>query len=223
MFFATKKGYGKLPSSSNEDLMPEKTARHHGPPARHLLVVFSAALALFAALGLGYTAGTRQGRSSSRPARVLQESKLHCGSTVDEALSRGCTFDRLTLMWLPRECDRASDAEYRDFHNNTFEYWLDAEGPHRPVADFERETTDEGFWGPQRQHLAHCAFMYTRLAKAVGGDDIYDRKVWSQDHAHHCAKVLLKWALEAPGVSASVEWAHVSFGSCWQREEPGSG
>ncbi|KAB2571864.1 hypothetical protein DBV05_g9500 [Lasiodiplodia theobromae] len=234
MLFATKQGYGKLPTTSDEDLASDKPSRSYIPARRHLLAVFSITLALFAALGLGYTAGIHQGAahhhhqptpSTNAPPRVLEEEKLHCGNSVDEALARNCTFDRLTLMWLPRACDRSSDDAYRSFHNDTFEYWRgDAahDSANRdPVTDFSRETADVGFWGPQRQHLAHCAFMYTRVARAVGGDDVYDRKVWSEDHAKHCAKVLLKWALEAPGVEESVEWAHVSFGSCWQRRVPG--
>jgi hypothetical protein len=152
--------------------------------------------------------GSIQGISEKQP--------LHCGNSVEEAIALGCTFDPMMLMWLHPECDRTGTDEYLEFLNGTLTYWVDREG-RIPVQDLSRQVNDEGFWGEQRQHLAHCAFVYIRLIHAATGDGIYDRKTWSLHHATHCAKVLLEWAMRAPDILEAKQWAHVSFGTCWQK------
>jgi hypothetical protein len=163
-----------------------------------------------------FPAASSTAQTAMSKVRVSEDKPLHCGNSVEEAIALGCDFDPLMLMWLRPECTRTGTAEYLDFLNGTLSYWVDKEGQ-IPVADLSRQINDEGFWGEQRQHIAHCAFVYVRLVEAASSDNIYDRKTWSEVHAKHCAHVLLKWAMRAPDVLEAKQWAHVSFGTCWQK------
>lgn len=146
-----------------------------------------------------------------------ENTPLHCGKSVDEAISLGCTFDPMTLQWLRPECTRTGNQDYLDFLSGNLTYWVDHEGK-IPVPDLSRQVNEDGFWGQQRQHVAHCAFMYVRLIEAATTDGVYDRKTWSSHHANHCAHVLLKWAMRAPDMEEAKQWARVSFGTCWQKK-----
>lgn len=103
--------------------------------------------------------------------RISEDEPLHCGNSVEEAIALGCTFDPMMLMWLRPECSRTGTDEYMEFLNGTLNYWVDHEG-RIPVADLSRQVNDDGFWGEQKQHLAHCAFVYVRLVEAATTDNI---------------------------------------------------
>lgn len=148
------------------------------------------------------------------------DNELHCGNSVEEAKSLGCTFDQLTMLWLPKECERTGNSEFIEFlqSNSSWGYWTD-EDRNETITDVSLYTDVDGFWTNQREHVAHCAFQFLRVYDAAKGRRIFDYKTWSEKHAHHCVMVLLNRAMSAPGIDEDMQWARVKFGTCSQRPE----
>lgn len=219
--FSGRKRYSQLPAS--DILEDEKSPR---AASSHWSKVLIASLLLSATIGttvlLTLAAVSHPGKLQPchlQPnQRVDPEHKLDCGSSVEEAIGRGCTFDHLTLLWLPQECVRTGNDEFRQYNdeNGAWHYWTDKQGTNT-ITDLPHALDKEGFWTTQREHTAHCAFVFMRLVDAANGDGIFDQKTWSYEHGEHCARLLLERAMKAPGLDEDMQWARVTFGSCHQR------
>lgn len=228
-----EKSYSKLPllsrslsdNQENNELQPKPVHSRMKPWWMLLVWIASASLLVMSTVFITLATVSnedhhhhqyKQQTSGIQSQRITKDQPLHCGKSVDEAIRLGCTFDPMSLQWLRPECRRTGNDEYLEFLGGNLTYWVDRNGS-TPVHDLSRQVNDDGFWGQQRQHVAHCAFVYVRLIEAATTDGIYDRKTWSPHHAKHCASVLLNWAMRAPDMTDAKQWAHVSFGTCWQR------
>jgi hypothetical protein len=122
--------------------------------------------------------------------------RLSCGNSTTEALAIGCTFDPLSVTWLPQRCQRHGTeafAEYPDTHNTTWKYWYDKEGKNQ-IPDQQSLAALGGngiYWTTQREHLTHCVYMLLRVHHAMETGDRIDRLGRSYDHSKHCLMMLL--------------------------------
>jgi hypothetical protein len=135
------------------------------------------------------------------------------GRTSRQAIAHGCTFDQLSMLWMPPEVSRIGTAEFLNLGGPTgWQYWADMAGQH-PISNISMHTTVH--WTTQREHLAHCAFHFLRVSDALRGRGTYDVKVFNQEHNKHCAMMLLNASMQAPAgeIDSRSTSSFVGFGS----------
>jgi hypothetical protein len=88
----------------------------------------------------------------------------NCGNSTQEAIARGCIFDRLTLRWLPKSCPRDMEDEFLAHAGPWgWTYWGD-QGKSQILNQQELSYLgEEGrYWTTPEEHHAHCAFIIFR-------------------------------------------------------------
>lgn len=121
-----------------------------------------------------------------------------CGGSVEEARSRGCTFDPLSDLWLPPKCSRRYQDEYIDFnHGRPWRYWADPEGQHE-IFNRSLYVNDVPYFSKTDDHLVHCALNLFRLADSLTTGALVGHDGPLGAHVQHCATSLLNFALAAP-------------------------
>ncbi|KAI3546925.1 hypothetical protein CABS01_01157 [Colletotrichum abscissum] len=156
--------------------------------------------------------------------RLLQSTvpkqKLSCGSSVAEAQQAGCAFDALAKAWLPTACPRYGLAEFEAAagatHNQSrWRYWRDQAGEEElSMEDLASLGRSEKWWGTEREHLTHCAWMLVRKARAFADGGRVDKLTADFDHSKHCIMLLLWRALQAEGIDEMDTSGNVVFGGC---------
>ncbi|MCJ1261262.1 hypothetical protein MMC22_001126 [Lobaria immixta] len=140
--------------------------------------------------------------------------KQSCGATVTEALERNCTFDPLTVQWLPQACLRAGADEFSEQEH--WRYWTDQDGKHE-IADLSRHAgpgDEHWYWTTGREHLTHCVYMLLRVAKVGQGGGRMDGMSGNYNHSVHCAMNLLEAARSWDLFNVIQTQGQVRFGSC---------
>ncbi|KAJ5798677.1 uncharacterized protein N7503_006182 [Penicillium pulvis] len=145
----------------------------------------------------------------------------HCGNSTDIAKSRGCQFDLLNYVWLPEPCiEQETVNEFRIWLNSPerqfgrWPFFSDREGQER-IADEQAlsERVHVDTRAPQEEHLAHCIFLWRRLARIAVMKVELDIGI---GHIHHCTEGLLD-ILQGPN-PVDAERPHtvfqVGFGGC---------
>jgi len=142
------------------------------------------------------TVVARIGSQRYQPSREPSASPAntsYCGNSTQEALSLGCTFDQLTWSWFPPSCPHYANDEYLAAENWTF--FLDNQ--HRfalPKTDprwIEALDNKIELWGEQREHTAHCVFLFLALAQIVKEKGPHASYYRNYAHMEHCAGLIL--------------------------------
>lgn len=146
----------------------------------------------------------------------LKSRKYTCGNSTEEAKQRGCTFDVLSMNWLPEQCPRDETPEFIDYAaNETWVYYRDRHAKH-PIdgADELSELGDKFWWSTQREHLVHCAFMILRLHKVLERGGKIDHLTGSFSHTKHCVMMLLDASKSDPENDRVNTPGNIALGSC---------
>ncbi|KAL5411101.1 hypothetical protein PMIN06_004606 [Paraphaeosphaeria minitans] len=185
--------YDKVAES---DSIPE-SKDHHGPRSKTTLALYLAAAAL-----LGFLTSSVLSYISHLP-----PTKLHCGSSYDEAQALGCKFDLLSSGWIPHQCfDESSETEYREWILNTnnsrrgpFPYFKDKELT-QPIDGIDALSRYESLiYTTMEEHLAHCTQLMRRTHRAaVSGSRMAGLNVDKDEvgavvdssHIAHCVKMI---------------------------------
>jgi hypothetical protein len=182
-----QQSYEKVAQSLEDEFWP----RAKSPTQSHNLLSL---LLATTCLVLAITALTRVFTSLESSKALKSHTSLTCGTTVAEAKKRGCTFDVLTKYWLPAECPRTGAKEYLEIGGNFYKDYLGRERlTEENIAnlagteDFVRSTL---WYTEERDHLAHCAFMFLRIAQSVHDGSRLDAYSANIDHARHCKRSL---------------------------------
>ncbi|KAK1469606.1 hypothetical protein CMEL01_01373 [Colletotrichum melonis] len=144
---------------------------------------------------------------------------LNTDMDVAEAQQAGCTFDALAKAWLPAVCPRYGLAEFEAAgaaHNQSrWRYWRDQAGEEElSMEDLASLGRSEKWWGTEREHLTHCAWMLVRKARAFADGGRVDKLTADFDHSKHCTMLLLWRALQAEGIDEMDTSGNVVFGGC---------
>ncbi|KAF4624271.1 hypothetical protein G7Y89_g13901 [Cudoniella acicularis] len=124
---------------------------------------------------------------------------LHCGSSVEEAVSRGCKWDLLSKYWLPAECSRVGSEEYV---NNEWNYYTTKEGGETLNDISGRVGSDnDAWWSTEKEHSTHCAYLLVRMGHVLATSSRADNALRNFKHTKHCAMFLLDRALMSPTVN----------------------
>lgn len=136
--------------------------------------------------------------------------RFSCGETFDEAHQRGCTFDALTLTWLPPQCSTYGAKEFLEISkssgNGTWQYW-EEKGGSNELGGFEALSylpTGSSYWTTQEEHLHHCMWMLMRVhdAATTPGKRL-DSRSSSYEHTKHCLDMLVEQASIGAGEKLS--------------------
>jgi hypothetical protein len=132
----------------------------------------------------------------------------HCGTSREEAISRGCTFDQLTATWLPASCSRKWEDE---FLNITGVGYYTEEHGKQPV-DFSELPFNSTYHTNRVHHVAHCLFMFLRLGDR---DSRIDGMTLSSRHQIHCINLILREMEYSPRANIVKDPGHIKPGTCW--------
>ena len=131
--------------------------------------------------------------------RVLERGPItDCGSTNEEAISRGCFMEPMLYGWVPPACYFANlSSQYQPFTDR--DWYSD------PHFASDSKIAPEDIWAGKhvhifvhRYHIEHCLFLWRKLAWAVEAKSEWlDTKTLAVSHADHCAKQLSRqWESE---------------------------
>ena len=130
------------------------------------------------------------------PVRDPQSLSCSCGgSTVAEALSRGCIFTELAIAWLPPHCIDFELAE--EFGRSgpgpegEWEYWADANRT-VPLSNAELAMLGENdglFWTTQDWHITHCTFNWRKQYRQRQTGVTMERRSSGLEHIDHCESI----------------------------------
>ncbi|CAG8976560.1 hypothetical protein HYALB_00010202 [Hymenoscyphus albidus] len=142
----------------------------------------------------------------------------NCGTTLTEAKSLNCTFDPLSVAWLPPDCPRDGTSEFIDFLGNgtKWKYWYDRAGTQEIGSPYELAHIGENgtYWTTQREHVTHCAFMMLRVHRAMEREDGRgDMLVRKYEHSRHCLMYLVTLARGENDERITTS-GNVGFGDC---------
>lgn len=145
---------------------------------------------------------------------VERQVTVDCGSSIAEAQQRGCTYDQLTLRWLPETCSRVGLQEYLDANAPAgWKYWLDNEGT-KLAQNISSYMNGTALYTTEREHLTHCAYQLIRAADGLRSRGAVDTRARDFAHNHHCAMRLLGAAMQSPRLDEITTFVHNAFGTC---------
>jgi hypothetical protein len=141
------------------------------------------------------------------------------GTTTEEAMSRGCIFDELSMMWMPQKCTQSWGDQYKVANNGgPFLYWVDQKGEQLLDDPSLHVGGGSTFWTSTRNHIVHCQYNLYRVADALRSGEYvgHDDDLSLSDHMHHCVMMITEFALRAPAheIDAIDVITEPSFGYC---------
>jgi hypothetical protein len=132
----------------------------------------------------------------------------HCGTSREEAISRGCTFYQLTATWLPASCSRKYEDEF--LNTTGVGYYTEVHG--KEPVDFSELPFNTTYHTNRVHHVAHCLFMFLRLGDR---DSRVDAMTLSPRHQLHCINLILREMEYSPRADIVKDPGHIKPGTCW--------
>lgn len=124
---------------------------------------------------------------------LIKSLTLDCGSTNEEAVSRGCVMEPMLYGWVPPACY---------FSNLSMQYEVFSDREWYSDSDFgaASKVPIEDIWAGKHQHLyvhryhtEHCLFLWRKLAWAIKEKSPWlDTKTLTVSHTDHCSKQLAR-------------------------------
>jgi hypothetical protein len=128
-----------------------------------------------------------------------QRYQYTCGNSSSEAMALGCTFDPLSVNWIPVECSREGTDEWLEFTktrpNMKFPFFRNFEGS----VDIPNEralSLSADFHTTKSWHLGHCIYLLQRLHVGYLTGARVDSDTANIIHTKHCLKMLMKVVME---------------------------
>lgn len=130
---------------------------------------------------------------------VGQAGPTDCGSSVKEALEKGCLFDPVSFSWLAPDC---YDSELVEsflelgswaWHSSKADSSIEANKVH-----FETVALGEHhhLWVTREFHLYHCTFQWRKMHRAILRGKPLDGYIGNYSHTEHCEGVLTNAVLD---------------------------
>lgn len=121
-----------------------------------------------------------------------------CGDSVAEAISLGCSFDSLSMAWLPEHCrDDELTAEFNtmgDGPNGTWIYYADTR--HTEVVDVAAvaamgDNSSARVHMSKDWHMIHCLYYWRKKFRMRDTGKIVEPRSDNEGHINHCIMVIL--------------------------------
>lgn len=121
---------------------------------------------------------------------LFTTAELGCGNSPEQAIAKGCLFDVTSFTWLPGPC---FDPQIpHDFlATSDWRWYRDAGGQEEVAVSLATTGRLDNLFVSMRYHVAHCAFMWSKLHRAMATGGMIDSYVGSLEHTEHCAKMIL--------------------------------
>ncbi len=135
-------------------------------------------------------------------------SPQHCGTSREEAISLGCSFDQLTATWLPASCSRKWEDEF--LNTTGMGYYTEIHGTE--AVDFSKLEFNTTYHSNRVHHVAHCLYMFLRLGDK--GTPL-DGMTLDPHHQKHCVSLILREMEYSPRANIVKDPGHIKPGTCW--------
>jgi hypothetical protein len=141
---------------------------------------------------------------------------LSCGNSTAEARALGCTYDPLSVVWIPEPCfDKEMTEAYQKAGN-----WIGS-NDWQGIEMLDLEAMSErvapsGYFTSARDHVVHCAYSWLRQHRGYLRGGLYlDDDSLDFSHTQHCAEVLIHALdLDLEALEQRTTMATVGFSSC---------
>jgi hypothetical protein len=118
-----------------------------------------------------------------------------CGNSSSEAMALGCTFDPLSVNWIPVECSREGTDEWLEFTkarpSMKFPFFKNFEGS-VDIPDERALSLSADFHTTKSWHLGHCIYLLQRLHMGYLTSARVDSDTTNIIHTKHCLKMLME-------------------------------
>lgn len=158
--------------TSNDDLLFPTTKPSHNRflAAATRLVIIVLAIWGFLSLLVTLTHNIKATTSDIdiyRPATFPKAyNHCDCGSTITEALSKGCKYDSMGAAWLPEYCrDEELTATFEKSGtepDNSWPYYADSNGTQRISIEQIAALGRGSFYATRYWHVTHCLFYWEK-------------------------------------------------------------
>lgn len=132
------------------------------------------------------------------------KSTCACGSSAEEALSRGCKFDPFALAWLPETC--RDDALIEEFtalgrtNNHSWEFYTWPKATQKlsldevaMAADVVGTSNRSAVTTTVDWHHTHCLYLWRKLYRTRYTGLTMEERYDSEHHQKHCVESILEW------------------------------
>jgi hypothetical protein len=119
----------------------------------------------------------------------------YCGTSVVEAITRGCIYDELAITWLPPDC---RDTELTDEFsrsgpepNGTWPYYADEAGL-IPLGLSEVSLYADNtkhFYATYEWHIVHCNYSWRKMFRSITNKVVLEPGRNNLGHISHCLKI----------------------------------
>jgi len=135
------------------------------------------------------------------------EKKFHCGQSAEEAKTLGCTFELMTVSWVPLEChDVELNEEFRRVRD--WRFYSDLKGS-REIGEVELSEMTVKAYGTNEFHRMHCGYSWMKMHRALETGRRIDKGLSYYKHTTHCAEMYKPANMSAIGTDVNI-----GFGSC---------
>jgi hypothetical protein len=179
-------------SENGQDITPEVSTTKRRLVNRVLELLTKGVFILFAVWGLVNLSMITV--STLRP--PVKPVSCSCGgTTVAEAISRGCKFTPLAIAWLPPQCldEELADEFDQIAPNGGWEYWADLNGTipmTREEVGLLADTESAVFYTTQEWHVMHCMYTWRKHYRSQFNGVTIERRSNGIDHIHHCEEIV---------------------------------
>lgn len=147
----------------------------------------------------------------------LDDEILDCGSSMEEALAKGCVYDSVMIAWTPARCyNRTLELEYR----GDIRWYTTKEATHEVPWSLVETGRYRTLWSSSLFHTKHCLYMWKKTAIALDTEGSWiNGALVKASHTQHCLKILDGFKVnESDPTSAEI---FTGFQSCRRVNWPG--
>ncbi|KAL3424523.1 hypothetical protein PVAG01_03804 [Phlyctema vagabunda] len=133
--------------------------------------------------------------------------KYHCGNSAAEAKELGCTFELMTVSWMPPAChDDELNQEFRSVRE--WHFYDDLKGS-REIGEAELSELTVMAYGTNEFHRMHCGYSWMKMHRALQRQGRIDKGLSYYKHTTHCADMYRPANMSAIGTDVTI-----GFGKC---------
>lgn len=132
--------------------------------------------------------GGSSSSSPSLPGDVVVAQR--CGSSPEEAVEAGCTFDLMSFTWTQPACvDEELTAEF--LRLKEWAWWTDADGSEEVAQDEVALGAHEELFVSWEYQLEQCVYLWKKMQRAAVKKAPLDSYTLDAEHTSLCAEMLL--------------------------------
>jgi hypothetical protein len=139
-----------------------------------------------------------------------------CGTTADEARSRGCIFETTGFTWLVPECaDPETEAEFLAYiAENDLKLYRTMNYTEEVSIEEVRRGNGDGFYVREKYHLTHCLFLMKKRHRMEDKKGLLDGQIMPLHHTEHCMGQVLQAGADPEFRKHDRQFSYTKFPYC---------